>query len=385
MKMANALLDDLAGRLAEREAAHLLRKRRVVASPQGVRIVVDGRELLNFCGNDYLGLANDPRLKAAATQALASWGLGSGASHLVCGHQAPHDDLEREAAQFLGLPAALTFATGYMANLAVITALMGRSDAVFADKLNHASLNDACLLSRADFLRFPHNDMAALERLLSASKAKRKMIVADAVFSMDGDLAPVTDLLALAERYDAWLFLDDAHGFGVLGEGRGSLAHWHVSSPRIIYLATLGKAAGSSGAVVAGEAVVIDALVNMAHSYIYTTAVPAALAAANSAALAAIAADGWRRQRLSENIALFRTQMADVGLTLAESNTAIQPVLLESSAKALDMSAALIARGFWVAAIRPPTVPTPRLRITLSAAHDAEQVSALVQALRELA
>lgn len=385
MKIANALLDDLATRLAEREATHLLRKRRVVESPQGVHIRVDGQDLLNFCGNDYLGLANDARLKAAMVEAVDAWGVGSGASHLVCGHQAPHEVLEQRIAAFLGLPAALTFATGYMANLAVITALQGRGDAVFADKLNHASLNDACILSRADFQRFPHNDMAALARLLSASQAKRKMIVADAVFSMDGDLAPVAELLELAERFDAWLFLDDAHGFGVLGEGRGSLAHWRVSSPRIIYLATLGKAAGSSGAVVAGEAIMVDWLVNSAHSYIYTTAVPAALAAANLAAVAAIAADGGRRQRLAENIALFRMLLADAGLTLGASATAIQPLLLDSSAKALEISRSLMARGFWVAAIRPPTVPTPRLRITLSAAHDAAQITALAQALRELA
>jgi len=225
MKMANALLDDLATRLAEREATHLLRRRRVVESPQGVHIRVDGQDLLNFCGNDYLGLANDTRLKAAMVEAVEAWGVGSGASHLVCGHQAPHEVLEERMAAFLELPAALTFATGYMANLAVITALLGRGDAVFADKLNHASLNDACILSRANFQRYPHNDVAALARLLSNSPAKRKMIVADAVFSMDGDLAPVAELLELAERFDAWLFLDDAHGFGVLGEGRGSLAH----------------------------------------------------------------------------------------------------------------------------------------------------------------
>lgn len=386
MKPDIAPWHDLSQRLQQRDEQQLLRQRRVVASPQGVRIVVDGRELWNFCGNDYLGLANDERLKAAASAAIAQWGVGSGASHLVCGHQVPHETLEKQAAEWLGFPAALSLCTGYMANLAVVSGLMGRGDAVFADKLNHASLNDACLLSRADFQRYPHNDMAALERQLAASSAAHKMIVSDAVFSMDGDIAPLAELLALAERYNAWLFLDDAHGFGVLGGGRGSLVHFDIpASPYIIYLATLGKAAGSAGAIVAAQRCVIDWLVNNARSYIYTTAAPAAIAAASCAALSAIADDQWRRQQLNENISLLRDTLSAAGLPLLLSTTAIQPIIMPSNQAALDVSQALRDYGFWVAAIRPPTVPTPRLRITLSAMHQPEQIGELCCVLARLA
>lgn len=378
------MLDELAEGLADLQADHLLRRRRIVQSPQGPRIGVDGRELINFCGNDYLGLAADARIKQAMVDATVHYGVGSGASHLVCGHQLPHEQLERDFAVWIGLPAALLFSTGYMANLGVITALVGRGDAVFADKLDHASLNDACLLSRADFHRFAHNDLAALERMLAASAARRKLIAVDAVYSMDGDLAPVSALLDLAERYDAWLYLDDAHGIGVLGEGKGSLAHWRVASPRIVYLATLGKAVGTAGALVAGEQVVIDWLVNKARTAIYTTAMPAAVAAATSAALAIIAQEPWRCARLQSHIARLRAGLAGTGYALLASATPIQPIVLASSEQALALSQALWKRDIWVAAIRPPTVPTPRLRVTLSAAHGADDIDILVDALKEL-
>ncbi|WP_374357578.1 8-amino-7-oxononanoate synthase [Chitinimonas sp.] len=379
-----SLLDELADGLAALERQHLRRRRRVVDSAQGARLQRDGRELINFCGNDYLGLAAHPQLIAAASAGLQTYGVGSGASHLVCGHQAPHEQLEHDFAALLGLPAALGFSTGYAANLGVITALLGRGDAVFADKLNHASLNDGCLLSRASFHRFAHNDLAQLEQLLATSSARRKLIAVDAVYSMDGDLAPLPALLALAEQYDAWLYLDDAHGFGVLGDGRGSLAHWQLASPRIIYMATLGKAVGTAGALVAGEQVLIDWLSNKARTAIYTTAAPAALAAATRTALQIIANEPWRQQRLFQHIQRFRAALAGSRYALLDSPTPIQPIILPTSEQALELAQALEQRGLWVVAIRPPTVPTPRLRITLSAAHGDDDLDQLLHALLEL-
>ncbi|WP_293935595.1 8-amino-7-oxononanoate synthase [Iodobacter sp.] len=372
-----------ATKLAEREQAGLLRSRRQIDSPQGAHVVIAGRELINFCSNDYLGLANHPELVNAAQQGAAEWGVGSGAAHLLAGHFGPHQALEDRLAAFVGMPAALGFSTGYMANLAVITAMVGRGDTVFADKLNHASLNDAVALSKADFKRYPHQDLAALESLLAASSAKRKLIVADAVFSMDGDIAPIKALLALAEQYDAWLFLDDAHGFGVLGQGRGSLAEFGVASPRIIYMATLGKAAGVAGAFVAGEQVLCDWLLNTAHSYVYTTAMPPLLSCAMLKSLELIELESWRRERLAAHIATFRAGLKTHG-NLLDSSTAIQIVLLPDNQTALRIAKALFERGIWVGAIRPPTVPTPRLRITLSAAHSAEDIAVLIRHLQEL-
>lgn len=381
---AFSLMQELADDLARLETDHLLRRRRVVDSAQGPRVRVGGREYRNFCGNDYLGLAGHPVVCDAAKAAMDAFGVGSGASHLVCGHHMLHEQLETDFAEWVGMPAALLFSTGYMANLGVITALVGRGDAVFADRLNHASLNDACVLSRAEFHRFPHNDLAALARQLAASPAKRKLIAVDAVYSMDGDLAPVDGLLALAEQYNAWLYLDDAHGFGVLGEGRGSLAHWQVASPRLLYLATLGKAAGTAGALVAAESTVIEWLINKARTAIYTTASPAAVAAATSAALSLIAHDAARREQLHANIARLRSGLAQSRYDLLPSITPIQPILMASSERAIQVSQALFERGIWVAAIRPPTVPTARLRLTLSAAHGEDDVDALVAALKEL-
>ncbi|SMC29777.1 8-amino-7-oxononanoate synthase [Andreprevotia lacus DSM 23236] len=368
--------------LAARRAQHLFRQRTVLGSPQGAQVQVGGQMLLNFCSNDYLGLANHPDIILAAQQGAQRWGVGSGSAHLVAGHYAVHEAFEQCAANWVGKPAALSFCTGYMANLAVVTALVGRGDAVFADKLNHASLNDACQLSRADFKRFAHNDMAALERLLATSTAARKLIAVDAVFSMDGDIAPLADLLRLAEQYDAWLYLDDAHGFGVLGDGRGSMAHAGLESPRVIYMATLGKAAGVAGAFVAAEQVVIDYLINFARPYIYTTAAPPLLAEALLVSLDLIEQDGWRRERLQQQIACLRTALAGRGLM--PSATPIQPLLAPDSAAALAWSATLRERGYWLAAIRPPTVPTPRLRICLSAAHEVAGVAALADEITRL-
>lgn len=379
---------DFSADLETRQAQSLLRRRPLLESAPGARLKIDGKEYLAFASNDYLGLANHPVLIAAAQQAAACWGVGGTASHLVAGHFTPHEQLEQQLAAFVGLPAALLFSSGYMANLGLLTALLRRGDAVFADKLNHASLNDACLLARAEFKRFRHNDLAQLETLLAASTAGRKIIAVDAVFSMDGDLAPLDQLLLLAERYDAWLYLDDAHGFGVLGaQGQGSLAHWAIHSPRVIYMATLGKAAGVAGAFVAGPADLIQWLINKAHTYIYTTAQPPMLAATLSASLQLIADEGWRRERLQALIGQLRSGCADLPWRLLPSQTAIQPLLVGSSDAALQLAQQLREHGIWVPAIRPPTVQegTARLRISLSAAHTAEDVETLLTALKELA
>ncbi|MDH2915439.1 MAG: 8-amino-7-oxononanoate synthase [Gallionella sp.] len=374
--------------LNQRAAQGLMRSRRTLTAPQSSHIVVDGKPYLAFCSNDYLGLANHPQLIAALRQGAQQWGVGAGAAHLVSGHFEPHHLLEQRLAAFVGKPAALLFSTGYMANLGVVQALAGKSDTVFADKLNHASLNDAMLLSRAEVKRYRHGDMAQLARLFEQTKSGRKLVITDAVFSMDGDIALLRDMLALCEQYDAWLYVDDAHGFGVLGEqGRGSLSHFGIPSERIIYMATLGKAAGVSGAFVAAEQVVIDTLVNHANSYVYTTATPPALSSALLQSLQLIEQADNLRSRLHGLAARLRSGLADLPWSLMPSETAIQPLLIGDNQRALELSAALRERGIWVAAIRPPTVPQgmARLRITLSAAHTEADVDRLIGALHELA
>ncbi len=378
---------DLAAELATLDARGLKRHRRILESPQSAHVVVDGREVVAFCSNDYLGLAGDPRLAAAAREGAARYGVGAGASHLILGHGAAHHALEEALAQFVRLPRALLFSSGYMANLGIVTALAGRGDAVFADKLNHASLNDAALLSRADFKRYPHRELTALEKLLAASRARRKLVVSDAVFSMDGDIAPVPELLRLCERHDAWLVLDDAHGFGVLGgTGGGALQHYGVASGRIVYMATLGKAAGVFGAFVAGQPDLIETLVQRARPYIYTTATPPLLAHTLLVSLEIIAAETWRRERLARLITQFKGGVARLRWRLLPSDTAIQPLVIGANDEALRVSAALAQRGLLVPAIRPPTVPqgTARLRISLSAAHTDDDVTQLVSALNEI-
>jgi 8-amino-7-oxononanoate synthase len=379
---------ELQNELNERAAQGLLRQRRTLDSPQSPHIVVGGKPYLSFCSNDYLGLANHPQLVAALQRGAAQWGVGAGAAHLVSGHFEPHHRLEQELAAFVRKPAALLFSTGYMANIGAMQALAGKGDTVFADKLNHASLNDAMLLSRAGVKRYRHNDMEQLAALLEQTRSGRKLVITDAVFSMDGDLAPLPELLALCEQHDAWLLVDDAHGFGVLGgQGRGSLAHCRIASERIIYMATLGKAAGVFGAFVAAEQVVIDTLVNHARSYVYTTATSPALACAVSASLQLIEQGDALREHLRKLIVQLRSGVADLPWELMPSDTAIQPLLIGDNRAALALSDALRERGIWVAAIRPPTVPpgTARLRITLSAAHSAVDVAQLIEALHELA
>ena len=377
----------LALELAEIESQDLRRTRRLLESPQGARVTVDGCDYVAFCSNDYLGLASHPRLIEAARQGAARYGVGAGASHLILGHSMAHHDLEKRLAAFAGFPRALLFSTGYLANIGAVTALVGREDAVFADRLNHASLNDAVLLSRAAFKRYPHLDLASLERLLAGSTARRRLIVTDAVFSMDGDIAPVPELVALAERYDAWLLLDDAHGFGVLGaEGRGTLAHFNVNSPRVIYMATLGKAAGVSGAFIAGEAEVVETLVQRARAYVYTTATPPLLAHALLESLELVRREEWRRDRLRELVRQLKARLQVRRWRLEPSDTAIQPLIIGANAEAVAVAEALARGGLLVPAIRPPTVPagTARLRISLSAAHVPDDVERLVAALNAL-
>ncbi len=378
----------LQNELDARAAQGLLRTRRTLGTPQSPHIVVDGKSYLAFCSNDYLGLANHPQLISALQQGAQQWGGGAGAAHLVSGHFEPHHLLEQQLAAFVGKPSALLFSTGYMANLGVVQALVGKGDTVFADKLNHASLNDAMLLSRADVKRYRHGDMAQLEKSLSETSKGRKLVITDAVFSMDGDIAPLREMLALCERHDAWLYVDDAHGFGVLGQqGRGSLAHFRMDSERIIYMATLGKAAGVSGAFVAAEQVVIDTLINHANSYVYTTATPPALSSALLQSLQLIEQGDELRAHLRRLVARLRSGLAGLPWALMASDTAIQPLLIGDNQRALELSAALRERGIWVAAIRPPTVPqgTARLRITLSAAHSERDVEQLLGVLYELA
>lgn len=380
-------LAEFAAALDVRRREQLLRKTRIVTSPQSPHLQVDGKTLLAFCSNDYLGLANDRALITASERAVQRYGVGAAASHLISGHMQPHAALETELAEFVAMPKALLFSTGYMANLGIVNALLGRNDEVFADRLNHASLNDACILARAKLSRFAHGDVVGLEKSLAQSRAKRKLIVSDAVFSMDGDLADVPTLLGLAERHNALLLLDDAHGFGVLGvNGKGTLAHFGLSSPRIIYMATLGKALGVCGAFVAAEAVLVETIMQKAHSYVYTTALPPAIAETLRASLELVAAGDARRAHLDALIARLRSTLKLRRWRLMESPTAIQPVVVGNNADVLAAASALDANGIWVAAIRPPTVPknSARLRISLSAAHSFADVDRLVQTLHEI-
>jgi 8-amino-7-oxononanoate synthase len=377
----------IAQRLADIGRAGLMRQRFAREGAQGPRIVVEGREYLAFCSNDYLGLANHPRIVGAAIDAALRHGIGQGASHLLSGHSAAHERLESALAEFVRMPRALLFSSGYLANIGAVTALAGPEDAVFSDALNHASLIDGVRLSRAQVVRYPHADVDFLSQALAASSGKTKLIVTDSVFSMDGDMAPIPALLDLCERHDALLLVDDAHGFGIVGtEGRGSAEHFGVRSPRVVYVGTLGKAAGVSGAFVAGTAEVVETILQRARTYIYTTAAPAMLAAAVEASLQIIETEEWRRERLRKLIGALREPLREAGVELRPSSTPIQPLVLGANARALSASAALRERGIVVPAIRPPTVPegTSRLRISLSAAHTEQDVSRLVAALCEV-
>lgn len=377
-----------AAELAALQQQNLYRRRRVIEGPQAVVVQVAGRQLLNFCSNDYLGLANHPEVIAAFKRGADRYGAGSGSAHLVCGHSQAHHELEEELAEFTGRQRALLFSTGYMANLGVISALLGRNDHVFEDRLNHASLLDGGLLSRAHFKRYRHGDMAELAAGLANLAGGKALIVSDGVFSMDGDLAPVRTMVELAGEYQAGLMIDDAHGFGVLGTNGGGVAeHFGLDQQQLpILVGTLGKAFGSFGAFVVGSEDLIELLIQKARSYVFTTAMPAAVAEASRASLRLLRGEGWRRQHLQELIAYFRAGAEHVGLQLMPSATAIQPILIGDSGEAAELSAVLMERGFWVGAIRPPTVPhgTARLRVTLTAQHQVQQVDALLEALSQV-
>ena len=382
--------DSLAAGLAGLATAGRLRTRREVTrrSAGGTRLRVDGAELVAFCSNDYLGLADHPRVVAAFLAAAREWGVGSGASHLVSGHCREHHALEEELAAFVGRPRALLFSTGYMANLAVVTTLLGRRDRVYEDRLNHASLLDAGLASGARFVRYPHADAAALARRLGRTAAGRALVVTDGVFSMDGDVAPLRELAAVCRAHAAWLFVDDAHGLGVLGAtGRGSVEAAGLGTDDVpVLMGTLGKAFGTFGAFVAGDDDLIETLLQRARTYVYTTALPPAVAAATRAALHVMQDEPWRREKVLGHVARFRAGASSLGLRLLESATPIQPLVLGSEASAVAASEALRAQGFWIPAIRPPTVPagSSRLRITFSAAHEASDVERLLEALASL-
>lgn len=374
----------LSAKLTQLAEQGLYRSRRVIDSPQGIRLHLDGSSVINFCSNDYLGLANHPAVVAAFKTAADAYGVGSGAAHLVCGHSTAHHALEEELAAFTGRERALLFSTGYMANIGVITALLGRGDTVLEDRLNHASLLDGGLASNAAFKRYAHADTAHLAQLLAAA-AGNKLVVTDGVFSMDGDAAPLPELARTAKAHQAWLMVDDAHGLGVLGaHGGGLLEQFGLGQDDVqVLMGTLGKGFGTFGAFVAGSELLIETLIQTARTYIYTTALPPAVAEATRASLRLVQADTWRRDKLAALIRQFRSGAAQLGLQLMPSDSPIQPLIIGDSQQAVAYSQALLAAGFLVSAIRPPTVAqgTARLRVTLSAGHDETMVAGLLDAL----
>ena len=371
--------------LREREAAGLYRRRQIIEGPQSVEVKLAGELLVNFSSNDYLGLASHPQVIKAMQQGAEQWGAGSGAAHLVSGHSSAHHALEEELADFTGRQRALLFSTGYMANLGTISALAGRGDSVFEDRLNHASLYDAAILSRARLKRYRHGHSEQLAQQLAAA-AGHKLVVTDGVFSMDGDLAPLPALVAACQQHHATLMVDDAHGIGALGDqGGGSLAYFGLDAVEVpVLMGTLGKAFGTFGAFVAGSEALIETLIQQARSYVYTTALPPAVAHASRTSLRLLQQEDWRREQLQARVAQWRTGAAALGLSLMESASPIQPLLLGSVERATRVSAQLRQRGFLISAIRPPTVPdgTARLRITLSALHQESHVAALLDALQ---
>ena len=372
--------------LKHRKSKSLFRAARIVSSPQQSRVVVDGKHVLSFCSNDYLGLANHPEVVEEFRCAAQKYGVGSGASHLVSGHSIEHHLLEKELAAFTEREAALLFSSGYMANVGIVSALMEKGDLILEDKLNHASLIDGGLLSAAKLIRYRHNNMLRLEKKLSGQPPGNKMILSDGVFSMDGDCANIAGLSSLSQQHEAWLMIDDAHGFGVLGkQGGGLLEECGSTQDEVpLLMATLGKSVGVSGAFVAGSSDHIDYLKQSARTWIYTTAMPPALAAASRVSLSLIKKESWRREKLAELIAIFKQGAKEKGIDLFSSDTAIQPVRIGNSLKAIEASKKLFDLGIFVMAIRPPTVPknTDRLRITLSASHAKKDIEYLLECLQ---
>ncbi|MCH5655414.1 MULTISPECIES: 8-amino-7-oxononanoate synthase [Pseudomonas] len=377
---------DLRTRLDARRAAHLYRQRPLLQSPQGPQVIVDGQPLLAFCNNDYMGLANHPEVIAAWQAGAERWGVGGGASHLVIGHSAPHHELEEALAELTGRPRALLFSNGYMANLGAVTALVGQGDTVLEDRLNHASLLDAGLLSGARFSRYLHNDVSSLEARLEKSVGDT-LVVTDGVFSMDGDIADLPALARSARAKGAWLMVDDAHGFGPLGaNGAGIVEHFGLSMDEVpVLVGTLGKSFGTSGAFVAGSEELIETLIQFARPYIYTTSQPPALACATLKSLQLLRTEHWRREHLTRLIQQFRRGAEQIGLQLMDSFTPIQPIMIGDAGRALHLSQLLRERGLLVTAIRPPTVPagSARLRVTLSAAHSEADVQLLLNTLEQ--
>ncbi|MEE4815930.1 8-amino-7-oxononanoate synthase [Pseudomonas alliivorans] len=377
---------DLRTRLEARRHEHLYRQRPLLQTPQGPLVVVDGKPLLAFCNNDYMGLANHPEVIAAWQAGAERWGVGGGASHLVIGHSTPHHELEEALAEMTGRPRALLFSNGYMANLGTVTALVGQGDTVLEDRLNHASLLDAGLLSGARFSRYLHNDVTSLESRLEKAVGDT-LVVTDGVFSMDGDVADLPALARTAKAKGAWLMVDDAHGFGPLGaNGAGLVEHFGLSMEDVpVLIGTLGKSFGTSGAFVAGSEELIETLIQFARPYIYTTSQPPALACATLKSLELLRTEQWRREHLSHLIRQFRQGAEQLGLQLMDSFTPIQPILIGDAGRALRLSQLLRERGVMVTAIRPPTVPvgSARLRVTLSAAHTEAQVQLLLNALEQ--
>ena len=376
----------LRARLDARRDAQLYRQRPTLQSPQGPQVVVDGQPLLAFCNNDYLGLANHPEVIGAWQEGAERWGVGGGASHLVIGHSTPHHELEEALAEFTGRPRALLFSNGYMANLGAVTALVGQGDTVLEDRLNHASLLDAGLLSGARFSRYLHNDVASLNSRLDKAVGDT-LVVTDGVFSMDGDVADLPALARAAKARGAWLMVDDAHGFGPLGDtGAGIVEHFGLGLDDVpVLIGTLGKSFGTAGAFVAGSEELIETLIQFARPYIYTTSQPPALACATLKSLQLLRTEHWRREHLARLIQLFRSGAEQIGLRLMDSFTPIQPILIGDAGRALRLSQMLREKGLLVTAIRPPTVPAggARLRVTLSAAHSEAQVQLLLDALAQ--
>lgn len=388
-----ASLDDvLKKELQTIQQQSLYRQRKIIDGPQRTHLISNGQPMLSFCSNDYLGLANHPDIIKAFQQGANDYGVGSGAAHLVSGHSRAHHELEEILADYTGRSRALLFSTGYMANLGIVNSLMGKDDQVFQDKLNHASLIDAALLSSSfsgsQLKRYPHNNMQSLAQLLGKSRAKRKLLMSDAVFSMDGDMAEVSQLVELCQHHDAWLMLDDAHGFGVLGEtGAGTAEEYALTQEQLpVYMATLGKAMGVAGAFVAGSEALIETLIQKARSFIYTTAMPPALAQALLASIKIAQQESWRREKLRQLISQFRSGAEQLNLSLMASQTPIQPILIGDNDRAMKISRALEENGILVTAIRPPTVPkgTARLRITLSANHEEQDVEHLLSVLEKV-
>ncbi|NOQ76590.1 MAG: 8-amino-7-oxononanoate synthase [Methylococcaceae bacterium] len=378
---------DLADELQQLKQQNLYRSRRVISSPQGVEITVDGKSVINFSSNDYLGLANHPEVIASFKRAVDEYGVGSGSAHLICGHSYSHHALEEELAEFTNRERVLLFSTGYMANLGVISALLSRGDQVFQDRLNHASLLDGGLLSGSRFKRYFHNDLVDLNKKIKPIDG-RTLIVTDGVFSMDGDISPLAELSVLAKEKNAWLMVDDAHGLGVLGEtGAGVLQQQELTQLDVpILMGTLGKGFGTFGAFVAGSDELIETLIQKARSYVFTTALPAAVAEATRTSLKLMIEESWRREKLRTLAKRFQLGASQLGLSMMSSDSAIQPLLIGDSQRTVEISEALLSKGFLLSAIRPPTVPKgeARLRITFSANHQQQHVDQLLDALDEI-